>query len=108
MEQVEEHRKLLNLPRYVFPAAMLVFGYPTQQQKDRPKPLRCDMDYMVHENTYHQMNSAELKKLFKNQHGDKPYEDWFQAFCARKYNSDFAREMSRSVEIYLDDFPFKA
>ena len=48
-----------------------------------------------------------MKKLFKNQHGDKRYEEWFRAFCARKYNSDFAREMSRSVEIYLDDFPFK-
>jgi nitroreductase/FMN reductase (NADPH)/FMN reductase [NAD(P)H] len=86
---------------------MLVFGYPTQQQKDRPKPLRCDYGSMVHENTYHPMDSAELKKLFKNQHGDKPYEEWFRAFCTRKYNSDFAKEMSRSVEIYLDDFPFK-
>lgn len=108
MEQVEEHRKILNLPQYVFPAAMLVFGYPTQQQKDRSKPLRCDFDYMVHENVYHHMDSSELKKLFKNQHGDKPYEDWFQAFYARKYNSDFARELSRSVAIYLDDFPFEA
>ena len=54
MEQVEEHRKLLNLPRYVFPAAMLVFGYPTQQQMDRTKPLRCDPQLMVHENTYRQ------------------------------------------------------
>ena len=107
MEQVEEHRKLLNLPRYVFPAAMLVFGYPTQQQMDRTKPLRSDPQLMVHENTYRQMDSAELKKLFKNQHGDKPYDEWFRAFCARKYNSDFAREMSRSVEVYLNDFPFK-
>ena len=31
-------------------------------------------------------------------------EEWLQAFCARKYNSDFAREMSRSVRLYLKDF----
>ena len=30
MEQYEEHRRLLNLPDWVFPAAMLVIGWPTQ------------------------------------------------------------------------------
>ena len=38
MENCEQQRALLNLPEYVFPAAMLVFGYPTQQQKEREKP----------------------------------------------------------------------
>jgi nitroreductase len=33
IEQHEAHKELLNLPRYVFPICMLVFGYPTQQQK---------------------------------------------------------------------------
>ncbi|MDK2981991.1 MAG: reductase [Chloroflexota bacterium] len=107
MEQVEEHRKLLNLPQYVFPAAMLVFGYPTEQQMKRAKPLRCDPDLIVHENSYHPMDADDLRKLFRNQHGNKDYVEWFQAFYARKYNSDFAREMSRSVEVYLDDFSFK-
>src|SRR6056297_1236777 len=37
MENCEEHRKMLNLPEWVFPSTMLVFGYPTQQQKERPK-----------------------------------------------------------------------
>ena len=27
-----------------------------------------------------------------------------EAFCERKYNSDFAREMSRSVRAFLKDF----
>ena len=50
MEQCEFHRQLLQLPPYVFPAAMLVFGYPVQQQKEREKPVRCDLNYIVHEN----------------------------------------------------------
>ena len=29
---------------------------------------------------------------------------WMQAFCNRKYNSDFAREMTRSVAKYLEEF----
>ena len=28
---------------------------------------------------------------------------WMQAFCSRKYNSGFAREMTRSVREYLKD-----
>ena len=43
MENCEEQRKLLNLPEYVFPVGMLVFGYPTQQQIERKKPLRADL-----------------------------------------------------------------
>ena len=39
-ENFEYHRELLNLPQYVVPAAMLCFGYPTQQQCKREKPPR--------------------------------------------------------------------
>ena len=44
MENCEEQRRLLGLPAYVFPAAMVVFGYPTEQQKERPKPKRAAME----------------------------------------------------------------
>ena len=44
MENCDTQRSLLHLPDYVFPAVMLVFGWPTQQQKDRPKPQRCAME----------------------------------------------------------------
>lgn len=104
MEQCEEHRQLLNLPAYVFPAAMLVFGYPTEQQKQRTKPPRCDLQYIVHENTYQRMDGLKLRKMFAKNIGDQSYEAWLQAFCTRKYNSDFAREMSRSVNEYLRDY----
>ena len=33
MEQCELHRKMLRLPEYVFPAAMLVYGYPTSKRR---------------------------------------------------------------------------
>ena len=39
-ENFEYHQKLLNLPQYVVPAAMVCFGYPTVQQADREKPAR--------------------------------------------------------------------
>ena len=104
MENCEEQRRLLDLPDYVFPAVMLVFGWPTDQQKKRPKPERCDQKYIVHENTYHSMDGTELRKMFEYQYEKSDFETWCQAFCKRKYNSDFSKEMTRSVGKYLDIF----
>ena len=47
LENVEEHRCLLDLPDYVMPAAMVVYGYPTEQQKPRKKPQRFSSAYIV-------------------------------------------------------------
>ena len=104
MENIETQREILGLPEYVFPAVMLVFGYPTDQQKAREKPGRFDLKYIVSENTYHPLSGPELREMFAGRTGDRPYEDWMDAFCRRKYNSGFAREMSRSVRKVLESF----
>ena len=104
MENAEVHQKMLGLPQYVFPAAMLVFGYPTQQQKERVKPQRVDMKHVVHENAYREMDAAELEEMLRYKAGQRTYQEWMQAFCDRKFNSDFSREMSRSVGEYLKQF----
>lgn len=104
MENCELHRSLLHLPDYVFPAAMLVFGYPTEQQLSRPKPERAPMKHIVHENAYRRMDDTELRKMFSGRCDSRPYEDYMTAFCRRKYNSDFSVEMTRSVELYLEKF----
>ena len=104
MENCEEQRKILNWPEYVFPAAMLVFGWPTQQQKERKKPERCEMKYIVHENGYHSMKGEELRQIFAHKCQHHSFEEWCQAFCKRKYNSDFSKEMTRSVREYLEQY----
>ena len=104
MENAEEQRKLLSLPAYVFPAAMLVFGYPAQQQLAHPKPLRAEMRHIVHENGYRDMDAEELKQMLSVKTGVRSFEDWISAFCNRKYNSDFSIEMTRSVQVFLEDF----
>ena len=38
---------------------------------------------------------------------NQSFEDWTTAFCNRKYDSDFSREMTRSVEKYLEQFSEK-
>lgn len=104
MENAEQQRQILSLPPYVFPAAMLVFGYPTQQQLERQKPLRSPMEQIVHENGYRDLDARELKQMLSVKAGERDFQDWIVAFCNRKYNSDFSREMTRSVEVFLEDF----
>ena len=65
MENYEEQKALLNLPDYVFPAALLVFGYPTPQQLNRPKPPRSPQELIVHENGYHRMSDTQLQQLLQ-------------------------------------------
>ena len=104
MENCEAQRALLQLPDYVFPVGMVIFGYPTEQQMRRPKPERVDMAYIVHKNGYHPLNNTQLETMWTPRAGEKGYHAWMQAFCNRKYNSDFSREMTRSVEKYLEQY----
>ena len=104
MERREDHRRLLGLPDWVFPAAMLVMGYPTRQQRERPKPERFQQRFIVHENAYRALDGAELREMFRERTEGRSFEDFLRAFCARKYDSDFSREMSRSVAAYLEEY----
>ncbi len=104
MENAEDMKELLGLPSYVYPACMLVFGYPTKQQKERKKPERFCLEDMVCENTYQDKSGQEIRRMFAGRTGDKSYEEWMEAFWKRKYESDFSVEMSRSMEVYLKEF----
>lgn len=106
MENYEQQKELLGLPGYVFPAAMLVFGYPTQQQLRREKPPRSPRELIVHENGYHRMEDDQLRQLLEVKSGQPDYGQWLRAFCQRKYNSDFSWEMTRSVQKYLDEYQY--
>ena len=103
-ENFERHRELFNLPNHVVPVCMLVFGYPTQQQIDRKKPVRAGLDFVVHENQYHRLDEAQLRSMLVKNCSEENYDRWIKAFCERKYNSDFSREMTRSVRAYLEQY----
>ncbi len=67
-------------------------------------PDRVDLKHIVHENTYRIMDSAQLEEMFVPKAGVRLYADYMKTFYDRKYNSDFSKEMTRSVEMYLKDF----
>ena len=62
------------------------------------------INYIVHENGYNEMNREQLKGMLSKNYKNQTFEEWCSAFCNRKYNSDFAREMTRSVDEYLKQF----
>ncbi len=97
-ENIEIHRQLLNLPEYVTPACMLCFGYPTNQQKERDKPPRFRVEDIVHENTYRTNDDRSMEDMLaeRNEFAPEGVGEWVQRFCARKWNSEFSVEMSRS------------
>ena len=109
LENCEDVREVLNLPDYVMPATMVVFGYPTEQQVERKKPARFDRDYVVMENTYKDIplekhRDAVVKRAEKDGKQNFDFDHWAKAFADRKYNSDFSKEMSRSVREYLKQY----
>lgn len=103
MENYEVHKELLGLPEFIFPALMLVFGYPTAQQKEREKPKRAPLDFIVHENIYPHFSQEELRQNIADIKGED-FDSWMERFCKRKYQADFSLEMSRSVAAALKNF----
>ena len=109
LEHCETLRTLLTLPGEVVPAAMLVIGTPTDQQKQRRKPARFDKRYVVFENAYQLLSPEEHRAMIagrwaRDNERSVDYDAYITAFCRRKYDSDFSREMSRSAKEYLRVF----
>ena len=85
-----------------------------QEKKDRLADL-CDhqpfiakapmvLIDIVCENAYQEKSSEKIRKMFDSHIGAKTYGDWMEAFWKRKYESDFSREMNRSMDVYLKEF----
>ena len=109
LENCEAMRKALCLPEKTVPAAMLVFGYPTEDQKTRVKPSRFPKEAVVCENVYSSRANDELRADFKARaeaagQTNFDYDNYIRAFCERKYESGFSREMNRSAAAYLAAF----
>ena len=105
-ENYEYHKQLLNLPKYVVPAAMLCMGYPAAQQLSRVKPPRHAVASLVHENGYSLEKAGEMADMLAIQQGKSGEElaDYIRRFCKRKWNSEFSEEMSRSCTEMVKDW----
>jgi nitroreductase len=99
VENCDIQREILGLPEYVKPVCMAVYGRPTQNQIDRRKPPRFKVEDLVHENTYRAIDAEKMVDMLgerQNLEGEA-LDRWLLAFCKRKWNCDFSREMTRSA-----------
>lgn len=111
MEQYEIHKALFDLSQYTFPICMLVFGYPTREQLKRPYTNRFDERFILFENQYHRLSEPELHEMFAEREEQMSkgqstggIASFGQAMYFRKFDSDFSREMSRSVRLILKEW----
>lgn len=118
MENYETHRVLFDLPPYALPVCLVCFGYPTKQQQERPPTPRFDAKFVVFENRYRRLSENEFAEMYREREerlavGRDPGVHGAAAGAAasapnvgqlaylRKFNADFTKEMTRSVQAML-------
>lgn len=106
IENCDTQCEILGLPEYVKPVCMAVYGVPTQQQRERTKPVRFKVDDVVHENTYHAAGAEKMADMLAERQGleGEAFDRWLLAFTKRKWNCDFSREMSRSAAQMIEEW----
>lgn len=106
IENFEYHRDLLKLPNAVWPICMLVIGYPTPQQIDRPKPIRFPKEFVLHTNQYEILDSTLHQEFICNQFINQAKKiteiDYYSDLYHRKYTANFTSEMNRSAKEMIE------
>ncbi|MDC7239133.1 MAG: nitroreductase family protein, partial [Spirochaetales bacterium] len=105
MENYEYHRKLLKLPDYVFPVTMVCFGPPDGAHSRRRAVSRFEREFIHHTDSYSSLDSDDFDRMYAPWLRECGPEGGFrygaanfgQHMYARKFDSEFSREMSRSV-----------
>jgi FMN reductase (NADPH)/FMN reductase [NAD(P)H] len=105
LENGEEHAELLGLPQHTLPIAMLCLGRPSASHEPVPRYTR----HLVHADRYQRLTPEELQQATEDlqrlhaPHGLPPdVHDYAEVVIRRKYVSDFAVEMNRSVAWWLE------
>jgi len=107
IEHIEIHREMFNLPKWVFPIAMLCFGYPKQDPSKRILTPRFPKKFIHFSDTYKRFNKEDFTEMFRNYEKEtlvQNAENLGQDYYLRKTGSAFSQEMSRSVKVMLRDW----
>jgi len=110
MENIEIHREMFDLPRWVFPITLLCFGYPLREERDeRERTPRFSEQFIYFKNKYKHVDIKEFEAEYTDRFKDR--KDLFkdvsnigQLLYMRKTGSEFAAEMRRSVKVAIEDW----
>lgn len=109
IENIEYHRELLKLPKYVMPIVMLTLGYYPENCEIKLKE-RFKRDYVIFDEEYKELSEEEITDMFSER--DKLYfkenkygaDNYAQMHYSFKTKSGFSKEMERSVKIALEEW----
>jgi nitroreductase len=110
MENYEIHREMFDLPKWAFPIALLCFGYPLREDRNkREKTTRFPERFVYSKNKYRRsdMKDFEATLIEQRQVGEdrlKDAENVGQFIYLMKTGSAFSAEMRRSVNVALRDW----
>lgn len=106
LENFETNKETFHLPKYAVPMVLLVFGKPTQQQIDRPKPPRFALEDMVSVDTYHHKTIEETKAMLAKPTNktEEELEKYVTRLANMKFLSEFRDEMNRSAKAIIESW----
>ncbi len=107
IENIEIHREMFNLPKWVFPITMLCFGYPKQNLSKRILKPRFPKKFIHFTGSYQRFNAKDFVEMFHHYEKEiyvKNAENLGQDYYLRKTGAEFSQEMSRSVKIAIQDW----
>lgn len=107
IENIETHREMFNLTKWVFPIIMVCFGYPKQDPSKRILKQRFPKKFIHFIDNYRRLNKDEFSEMFKDFAKDtlvKNAENLGQDYYLGKTGSEFSQEMSRSVKVAIRDW----
>jgi FMN reductase (NADPH) len=110
MENIEIHREMFSLPKWVFPIALLCFGYALREdRKSREKTSRYPERFVLSKDKYIRADARDFEaaligqsKMWKNHMNEA--DNIGQFIYLRKTGAPFSAEMRRSVKVALKDW----
>lgn len=106
VENYESIKDLFNLPQYVNPVCLLVFGYKKDGVLPQ-RPKRFNLEDVVFENNYYDKSMDVFKNKF-NHLSEKEQSEMVEKVVNgtfnRKQNAEFFKEMNRSLTLMVNEY----
>ena len=107
IENYEKVKELLNLPKYINPICMLVFGYK-KDDKIAPRARRFAVEDVVFENSYQEKSFETFVNKFNYlenvEEQEKKAKQLVNATFRAKMSQEFFKEMNRSFKLMIEEY----
>ena len=107
VENYEELKKLLNLPKYINPICMLVFGYKKNDNVS-PRNRRFKVEDVVFENEFLEKSEETFINKFEylgnKEEQERKVSQLVRATFNHKMKAEFFKEMNRSLSLMIDEY----